>query len=144
VPGPIIKTGDLVVITADPPVVTPVLMVPTPLVGTSPDTLLMGMPICLEGDQIPEEWLSPTPYVSPPFVIPGTLTVDQIVTVPGVNMTVITMNGGPILIEGGPMVAIMNVEKPAQLPPPVAAPDPVLVKMGTATFITTNLTVIAG
>ncbi len=143
-PGSIIKTGDMVVITPEPPTLAPTLMIPTPLIGSSPDTLVMGMPICLEGDQIPEEWRSPMPYTAPPFIIPGTLSVSEIITVPGANTTIITKNGRPILIEGGEMVAVLTVEKPAQLPPPVATPDPLVVKAGTATFITEDFIVIAG
>jgi hypothetical protein len=144
VPGPIIKTGDMVVIIAEPPALAPMLMVPTPLVGTSPDTLVMGMPICLEGDQIPPEWRVPTPYTAPPFVVPGVLTVTEIITIPGVNTTELTENGRPILIEGGEMEVILTVETPAQLPPPVSTPDPLVVKAGTATFITTNMIVMGG
>ena len=143
-PGFVIKTGDMVVIVPQPPTLAPTIMAPTPLIGTSPDTLVMGMPICLEGDQIPAEWMSPMPYTSPPFMIPGTLSVTEIITVPGVNCTIVTMNGAPILIEGGEMVATLQVEQPAQLPGPAPLPDPLMVKTGTATFITTNVTVIAG
>lgn len=145
-PGPIIKTLDMIMCEADPPCVTPELMIPIPLVGTSPNVLVMGLPICLEGDQLPMEWLAPSPYISPPFVIPGMLTVDEVIAVPEDNLTTSTLNDMPILVQGSPMVVMMSVVEPAMFQPPgpvPPVPDPVPVKTGMATIINENFTVIA-
>jgi hypothetical protein len=139
----IIKTGDQLQVTINPPAVVPQLISPMVLVGSSTNVLIGGQPICLQGDEIPPPLRGPLAYTSPPYVNGfGTL---QLVIVPPDNLTVQTNNGGkPILLQGTTFQAMLNVTVPATAPPGVVPPsDPVPVKTGMAQFITTNVTVQA-
>ena len=139
----IIKTGDMIQITIPPPAIVPMLMAPVPLVGTSADTMVGMMPVCLEGDELPPALRAPMPYTAPPFVTPGMGTVS--VTLTPANKTMQTKNGKAILIKGTPFMAEFTVAAPAMQPTPAGpVPDPVAKKPGTAQFITTNVTVKAG
>jgi hypothetical protein len=139
----VIKTGDMIRITIFPPAVVPMLMAPVPLMGTSTKMMVMKMPVCLEGDELPPMLKAPMPYTSPPFVTPGVGTVS--VTLLPLNKTMTTKNGKPILIKGSPFPAEFTVSTPAMQPTPAGpVPDPVAKKPGMAEFITTNVTVKAG
>ena len=139
----IIKTGDMIQITIPPPAIVPMLMAPVPLTGTSTNVMVMNMPACLQGDELPPAIKGPLPYTAPPFVTPGTGTL-QIILLP-TNLTMITSNGKPIIIKGATFQAIFNVGAPAMQPTPAGpVPDPLVVKPGTAQFITTNIQVKAG
>ena len=139
----ILRTSDMLKITISPPAVVPSLIPPIPLMGSSANFSVMGMPVCLEGDELPKMLLAPTPYISPPFVIPGVGTVS--VTLTPTNKTATTDNGKKILIKGGTFQAKFQVSSPAMMPTPAGPqPDPVSVKPGTASFITTNATTKAG
>jgi hypothetical protein len=139
----VIKTGDFIKINIFPPALVPMLMPPAVLVGSSKDMNVMGMPVCLEGDEIPFILKAPMPYTSPPFVTPGVGTVS--VTLLPLNKTMTTKNGKAILIKGGPFPAEFTVSAPAMQPTPVGpVPDPVAKKPGMAEFITTNVMVKAG
>lgn len=139
----IIKTGDMVQITIMPPAVVPPLIPPIPLVGTSSDTFVAGMPVCLEGDELPKAISIPLPYMSPPYVTPGMGTLK--LTLAANNKTSTTKNGKAILLKGATFTAEFNVSSPAMMPTPAGPqPDPVSKKSGTAQFITTNMNVQAG
>jgi hypothetical protein len=139
----IIRTGDMLQVTIDPPAIVPMLMAPGPLMGTSTNFKVMDQFVCLLGDQIPMAWRSPMPYTAPPFVTPGTGML-QVVLLP-TNQTATTENGGVILIKGGTFQAMFNVQVPAMQPTPAGpVPDPLAVKSGTAQFITINTTTKAG
>jgi hypothetical protein len=139
----ILKTSDMLKINITPPAVVPPLVPPVPLIGSSSNFMVMGMPVCLEGDELPKMLSAPLPYISPPYVIPGTGTVS--VTITPTNKTATTDNGKKILIKGGTFQAKFQVSAPATMPTPAGPqPDPVSVKPGTATFITTNATTKAG
>ncbi len=139
----VVKTGDFIKFTIPPPTVVPMIMAPVPLVGTSTDMTVMGMPVCLEGDELPPMLRAPMPYTSPPFVTPGVGTVS--VTLLPLNKTMTTKNGKALLIKGTPFPAEFNVTTPAMQPTPGGpVPDPVMKKPGLAEFITTNVTVKAG
>ena len=139
----IIKTGDFIRITIFPPAIVPMLIPPIPMIGTSKDMMVVKMPVCLEGDELPLMIRAPMPYTAPPFVTPGTGMVS--VTLTPMNKTLQTKSGGKaILIKGTPFIAEFQVMAPAIQPTPVPVPDPVLKKPGMAEFITTNVTVKAG
>jgi hypothetical protein len=139
----ILRTSDMIKITILPPAIAPLLIPPIPLTGSSANFTVMGMPVCLEGDELPKMLLAPMPYMSPPYVIPGVGTVS--VTITATNKTATTDNGKKILIKGGTFQAKFQVSVPAMMPTPAGPqPDPVSVKSGTATFITTNMTTKAG
>ncbi len=139
----VIVTGDMIQVTITPPAIVPQLMAPVPLIGTSQKVVLGGKPICLEGDELPPSLKAPMPYTAPPFVIPGTGTLE--IKLMPTNKTIQTDNGKKILIKGATFVAKFNVQTPAQQPTPGGpVPDPVAVKPGTAQFITTNVQVKAG
>lgn len=141
----IIKQGDMIRITILPPTLVPPLMAPIPLLGSSGDMTVMMMPVCLEGDELPPSLQAPLPYMSPPYVIPGTGTLSLKLT--PTNTTMRTKNGDPILIKGTPFTAEFQVASPAIFVPPPPAPpmtDPVSKKTGIAEFITTNVRAKAG
>lgn len=139
----IIVTGDMIQVTIPPPAIVPMLMAPVPLTGTSQKVTIGGKPICLEGDELPPSLKSPMPYTAPPYVTPGTGTL-QITLLPN-NKTMQTENGKKILIKGATFTVKFNVQTPAQMPTPGGpVPDPLMVKPGTAQFITTNVQVKAG
>lgn len=139
----IVRTGDMLQVTIPPPAVVPMLEAPVPMVGTGTTVMAAGPAICLEGDQIPPTVRGPLPYTAPPFVTPGTGTL-QLVIAPPANLTTKTLNGKPILLKGTTFQAVFQVESPAMQPTPAGpVPDPLLVKTGTAQYITTNTTVLA-
>lgn len=139
----IIRTGDFLQVTIDPPAIVPMLEAPGPLRGSSTNTKVMDQYVCLVGDEIPMAWRSPMPYTAPPFVTPGTGTL-QVILLP-TNQTAMTMNGSPMLLKGSVFQAMFQVQSPAMQPTPAGpVPDPLLVKPGTAQFITVNATVKAG
>jgi len=138
----IVKTGDQIQITVPPPAVVPQLIAPIPLNGSSTDVLIEGVAACLQGDELPPSIQGPLMYTAPPYVTPGTGTI-QIILSPS-NLTAVTPNGKPILLKGQTFQAIFNVQSPAMMPTPGGPqPDPLMVKSGTAQFITTNATVTA-
>jgi hypothetical protein len=139
----VIVTGDMIQVTIAPPAIVPQLVAPVPLIGTSQKVMVGGKPICLEGDELPPALKAPMPYTAPPFVTPGTGTLE--VTLMPNNKTLQTDNGKKILVKGATFIAKFNVQTPAQMPTPTGpVPDPVAVKPGTAQFITTNVQVKAG
>ena len=139
----VIRTGDLLSVSLLQPVVVPALLAPVPLVGTGMTVNAGGPPVCLEGDELPPVLRAALPYISPPFVTPGVGTLT--VTLTPANKTLQTVNGRAILIKGTPFVAQFQVVAPAMQPTPAGPiPDPVLLKPGTAQFITTNVSVRAG
>ena len=139
----VIKSGDMIQITVPPPALVPQLLAPVPLIGSSTSLMISGQPACLLGDELPAAIEGPLTYTAPPFVTPGTGTL-QIVLMPN-NMTSQTMNGSPMLLKGATFQAIFNVASPAMQPTPTGPiPDPLVVKPCTAQFITTNISVMAG
>ena len=138
----VMTTGDMILITMTPPAVMPMLLAPVPLIGTSTSVTAMHKPICLKGDELPPAISSPMPYMYGPFTIPGMGTLQILLT--PTNFTLATTNGKPVLVKGGTFPVTFQVTVPAQLPPPVSTPDPMVVKPGTGQFITTNLVVKAG
>jgi len=139
----IIRSEDLIEITIDPPAVVPMLEAPVPLVGSAETVTVAGMPMCLLGDELPPMLREPMAYTAPPFTEPGMGTLT--LTLTPANQTVQTRNGKPILIKGGPFIALFTVSEPAmQITPAGPIPDPDPEKPGTAQFITTNETVRAG
>ena len=138
----VITTGDQIQINVPPPAIVPQLLAPVPLMGSSTDVLVAGLAACLQGDELPSAIQGPLMYTSPPYVIPGTGAI-QIMLSPA-NLTATTPNGKPILLKGQTFQAMFNVQSPAMMPTPAGPqPDPLMVKPGTAQFITTNTTVTA-
>ena len=142
----IIRTGDFLQITMNPPETYPTLLVPIPLVGSSPDMLVLKMPVCLEGDETPPLLLAPQPYTSPTYyTTPGMGMVT--VKISPSNKTSKTKNGGKaILIKGQTFQVDFDVTVPAiyiNEATGVPVPDSTMKKSGTAQFITTNMMVKA-
>ena len=138
----IIKTGDMIKFTFPPPTVIPPIAAPVPLVGKGWAKVLK-VPACVEGDELPPPLLAVLPYTQPPFVVPGTGMLKVTLT-PANKSALAKDKNGKYLIKGTPFVAEFTVVKPAQLPPPLALPDPQVKKAGTAEFVTTNAKVKAG
>lgn len=138
----VMTTGDLIQVTMTPPAVVPQLLAPVPLIGTSTSATVLGKPVCLMGDELPPAISGPMPYMYGPFTVPGMGTLKVMLT--PANFTLATQNGKPVLIKGATFPVLFQVSVPAQLPPPVSTPDPMVLKPGTGQFITTNLVVKAG
>jgi hypothetical protein len=139
----VITTGDMISITVPPPAIVPQLLAPVPLVGSGTQVLVNNQPVCLLGDELPAAIAGPLAYTAPPYVTPGTGTLSIILN-PS-NVTVQASTGKPILIRDGPFQAVFTVGAPAMMPTPAGPqPDPLMVKPGTAQFITTNVIVQAG
>jgi Contractile injection system spike tip protein len=139
----VLKTSDMIHVTIPPPAIVPLLMAPVPLIGTGMTVLINNLPVCLLGDELPPTLRVPLMYTAPPFVTPG-MGMLQVVLTP-LNQTIRSMwMGKPALLKGSTFVAMFNVTAPAMQPTPVGpVPDPLVVKPGTAQFITTNVTVQA-
>ncbi|MET7390785.1 hypothetical protein ACFYPT_39210 [Streptomyces sp. NPDC005529] len=134
----LIVTGDLLQITINPPALVPLLLTPWPLTGSSATAKIMKRAVCLLGDELPPSLSQPMPYTSPPFVIPGTGTL-QLILQPA-NLTQMVKNDHkPMLLKGAVFDAIFTVQSPAIQPTPAGpVSDPVPLKQGKAAFTTTN------
>jgi hypothetical protein len=143
VDGFIIRSNDMIQITVPPPAVVPQLAAPVPLIGSGTTVLVGGQPVCLEGDECPPAIKGPLTYTAPPFVTPGTGTL-QIELLPD-NLTTKTVQGKAIILKGATFFATFNVKTPAQQPTPTGpVPDPLMVKDCTCQFISTNMNTQAG
>jgi hypothetical protein len=138
----IIKSGDMLRVQVMPPTIVPMLAAPVPLVGSSTNLLIAGQPACLLGDELPQQLKAPLPYTAPPFVTPGTGSLS-IQLMPN-NQTAMSKNGKAVLVKGAQFVAKFQVQTPAQQPTPAGpVPDPLVVKVWTAQFITTTTNAMA-
>ena len=138
----VVKTGDNLLVTIPPPTVVLLLVAPVPLIGSSKDVTVMGLPACLEGDELPLVLRFPLAYMSPPYVTPGMGTLS--LTLTPTNKTAKTANQKALLIKGTPFKAEFNVTVPAMMPTPTGpVPDPMTKKPGVAQFISAG-TVKAG
>ena len=137
----ILTTGHFILITMNPPETYPTLTAPIPLVGSCRDMKISGLPVCLEGDEMPPMLRAPHPYMSPTFnTTPGMGMVT--VKIQSSNKTSKAKNGGKaILISGQTFQVDFNVTVPANLvtPPAPPVPDSVMKKSGTARFINLNV-----
>ncbi|CAM3656808.1 hypothetical protein KIPE111705_19130 [Kibdelosporangium persicum] len=139
----VIKTGDMIQITIPPPVIVPAIQAPVPLRGSSTNVQVNGQFVCLQGDELPMSLRGPLPYTAPPFVTPGTGMLT--LTLMPSNLTIQSQNGPKILVKGQTFQATFSVQSPAMQPTPGGpVPDALMVKVGTAQFITTNTTVYGG
>ncbi|WP_372369698.1 hypothetical protein [Candidatus Uabimicrobium sp. HlEnr_7] len=141
----IIRTGDSIQITMNPPETYPTLSAPITLTGSGSSVNGVSMAICLEGDETPQLLLAPQPYQSPTYyTTPGMGTVT--IKLGGTNKTSKTKNGKAILIKGQPFQAEFSVTVPAiyvNEASGATVTDPVSKKTGTVQFITSNTTVKA-
>ena len=134
----ILTSGDMLKITVPPPAIVPLAIAPVPLVGTSSKVKIMGKPACLDGDELPPPLRSPVPYMAPPYVTPGMGTFSLILQ-PAHKTAKGKDSGKPMLLKGGTFQAKFQVSSPAMMPTPAGPqPDPLMMKMCTAQFITTD------
>jgi len=135
----IIKSNDMLQVTIPPPAIVPLLVAPVPLIGTGLTVVINNQPVCLQGDELPPTLRVPLVYTAPPFVTPGMGTLTLILMPNNMSMRS-TFGGKPALLKGATFQAMFNVTVPAMQPTPVGPiPDPVVVKPGTAQFISTTL-----
>ena len=135
----IIATGDMLQITMMPPCIVPTVLVPVPLLGSSSKTTVNFMAACLEGDELPAMLKSPQPYISPPFIIPGTGTFE--IQLKPENKSSKGKESKPYLLKGTVFDCTFSVASPAQQPTPAGpVPDGAMKKSGKCQFITTNTT----
>jgi len=139
----LIRSNDMIQITVPPPAIVPQLTAPIPLIGTGTTVMVGGQPVCLQGDECPPTIKGPLTYTAPPFVTPGTGTI-QIMLLP-TNLTMKTVQGKAMILKGATFTAQFNVQSPAMQPTPGGpVPDPLMVKPCTCQFITTNMQTQAG
>jgi len=135
----LIANGDQIQIMLNPPCISPPLVPPLPLVGSGLSTV-NDQPVCVEGDEYPPAIANntPVPYMSPPYVVPGTGTVK--ITLAGGNKTSIAKDKDKkMLLKGTTFQVELDVQSPAMMPTPAGPqPDPMPKHTGTAMFITTN------
>ncbi len=137
-PNSILTTGDMLQITVPPPAIVPMAVAPIPLIGTGTSILIMGKPCCLEGDEVPPPLKAPMPYTSPPYVTPG-MGSFQIILAPDNKSAKGQASNKAVLLKGTTFQAKFQVSSPAMMPTPAGPqPDPLMVKMCTAQFITTD------
>lgn len=140
-PGPILKTGDLIAFIPNGPHVCPVIVAPLPLLGTGSPFFISGKLVCLEGDEIPAVLKTPLPYISPPYVIPG-MGMLEVKPPPNCYTVKWKVKGKRILIIGPPFQAEFKVTLPAMQPPPGPAPpipDSSMTKKYTVQYIPVGL-----
>ena len=139
----ILRTADFIEVTIPEPAIVPAIEAPVPLTGSSTNVIVIGMPVCLQGDELPPVLREPLVYTAPPFTTPGTGMLTVTLLPP--NLTMQTSNGGkPLLLKGQTFPAMFTVETPAMQPTPAGpVPDPLVEKPGTARFISSNETVTA-
>ena len=120
-----------------------VVVRPGPITGSGPATV-GGHAVCLEGDEDSVS-VPGCMYVAPPYVIPGTgtLQIDQLA---GDQRTQTTAGGGKkLILKGSQFTAKFSVVAPAQQPQATGPiPDGTASYTGNGQFLTTNLTVRAG
>lgn len=140
--------SDFVVIDGDQAMFLPafgaamVVVQPGVITGSGPATV-GGKAVCLEGDEGSVS-VPGCMYVAPPYVIPGTgtLEIDQLA---GDQLTQTTVGGGTkLILKGSMFVAKFSVNSPAQQPQATGpVPDATPSYSGNGQFVTTNMTVKA-
>ncbi len=112
---------------------------PGELKGSGPATLL-GKKMCADGDEKKVKVAGVT-YTTPQYSIPGTGTL-KIAALAGDQKAKKTYTGGKaVLLKGSRFTARLEVQSPAQQPPPGPGspiPDPTPQYSGQGTFLTTN------
>ena len=134
--------ADFVVIDGDQAIFQPsfgaavVSVRPGRLTGSGPATH-QGKRLCVDGDEGSVE-VPGCMYVAPPFVIPGTGTLE-IQALAGDQVATKDRTGGtPLMLVGSQFVARFKIDAPAMMPPPASVPDPSPQYPGTGIFTTTN------
>lgn len=140
--------SDFVVIDGDQAMFLPafgaavVVVRPGIITGSGPATI-GGKAVCLEGDEGSVS-VPGCMYVAPPYVIPGTgtLEIDQL---GGDQLTQTTVGGGTkLILKGSMFTAKFSVNSPAQQPQATGpVPDATPSYSGNGQFVTTNMTVKA-
>ncbi|MDV3455385.1 hypothetical protein RZN05_00195 [Sphingomonas sp. HF-S4] len=140
--------SDFVVVDGDQAMFLPafgaamVVVQPGVITGSGPATV-GGKAVCLEGDEGSVS-VPGCMYVAPPYVIPGTgtLEIDQLA---GDQLTQTTVGGGTkLILKGSMFVAKFSVNSPAQQPQATGpVPDATPSYSGNGQFVTTNMTVKA-
>ncbi len=132
----ILLTGDKVMFN---PAFGPAVVVVQPgtLTGSGKEKL-NGKYVCVQGDE--KRVVVPgCPYISGSFPIPGIGTLK----IQSLAASHLSKNkkcdGKPVLLKGYQFNAVFEVTTPAQMPPPVACPDPMSQYSGTGSFLTENV-----
>ena len=105
-----------------------------------------GKAVCVSGDEGSVS-VPGCPYSAPPFVIPGTGTLE--ISALGEDQLAGTSAAGgtKLMVKGGSFTAMFSVESPAMQPQPSPAPptpDPTPKYSGTGSFVTVNAKMKAG
>jgi hypothetical protein len=114
-----------------------VVVLPGSLQASGPSTL-NGSKLCVAGNEASVS-VKGCVYLAPPFVIPGTGTLE-IASLGGDQQASTTKTGGkaPLLV-GGSFTARFKVESPAQQPTTAGpVPDPTPSYQGSGRFLTAN------
>ena len=136
--------GDFVLIDGDQAMFVPafgvatVVVRPGRLTGSGP-LKVTGKTACVSGDESSVS-VPGCVYVAPPYVIPGTGTLE-ISALAGDQLAPTSKTGGKqLMVKGSTFTAKFSVQAPAMQPAPPAppVPDPVSQYSGSGSFITTN------
>lgn len=121
-----------------------VVVKPGRLTGSGP-LKIGGKRACVSGDEGSVS-VPGCPYTAPPFVIPGTGTLE-ISALAGDQLAPTSKTGGTkLMVKGSNFTAKFSVQAPAMQPAPPGppVPDPTPQYSGSGSFLTTNATVKAG
>jgi Contractile injection system spike tip protein len=135
--------SDLILTTGDQAMFEPtfgpamVAVQPGVLNGSGPHTA-NGKPICVLGDE-KKVMVPGCTYISGAFSVPGVGMLKIQSVAPNQQTMKSTLKGKPILMKGMKFIAMFQVTAPAQMPPPISTPDPMVMYPGQGSFITTNV-----
>ena len=132
----VLSTGDMLVFVPQFGKATiPPLTAPIPLVGTGTELDILGMPVCVEGDEFPEALQSPLPYIAGDKVQPGAGLLEIKLDESHWTSTLLC-NDKKVLRLGGTIEAKFQVTVPAMNPVyPSPIPDETTEYKGTAKYV---------
>ena len=132
---PILRTADSIQFTMVGTHVIPLIMAPSPMIGSS--FILKDMlPICLFGDELPVTLSLPMPYIDAAYTVPGMGSINLVLPPTSISMTTFH-SGKPVLLSGVPFPATFNVSAPAMQPSVPPVPDSVTTKNLLVTYLPT-------
>ncbi|RKN01410.1 hypothetical protein [Aquimarina sp. AD10] len=115
---------------------------PTTVIKASGETTINGKKVCVEGDEKKVE-IANCSYIIPPFTIPGSGTLKINNLAPNQLTQKSKSDNKSLILKGKLFIAIFEVKSPAKQPPPINAPDPLPMHIGTGKLIPNNIKIKA-
>jgi hypothetical protein len=132
----IVTTGDLCVFSSSFSGGAVVTAAPTSITGSAVNIKINGKAACLVGDESSAAVLV-APYIAPPFITPGVGTIT-ITLVPDQISDQSLGETKNFIKVGSSFIATFTVTVPAMSIAGTPQPDPLLIKVGSGTFVTSN------